>query len=1170
MAGKSPSPVFRIAVAGPYHLGVASAEHRLAVALEGLGHLVYEFSPVRQPWLFHSRNGRLFLSTDDFQRFLAVEHIDLFVCADGCELTRSPADLGACAYVRLTTKTGNTPALHDRNTKQAHGHVPASSHGNMMTPQAVLNIGTAVDHAYASTPLANTIALREGILCVQDGSPIRVNRLRAVREKLGLPIRCIGSGWPTDLNYPVSADPFDTSFVSAVRASRFCARFDAGPQADSFTRTLVAADGVPEKVLTGTSTQKIPAYQADTAANPAIRHKDQTESTIKQPATTGTPRDLETVVNQWLDTLHSLLPAGKAPGATGPRRLVTALAYVGTGNFGDEYILQTLTRRLMNSNRASGVITVSENPAHTLAHRGVYAIPLADAPQVDHALARSGVALVLAGLLFDQGTRWTMGRAEILDRLTHSDLPGIDGFVALARLHRARTIFYGIGAGPLTSPDSQALVRHMGEQGSLFLTRDKESSQAILSCGVPKDQVRTDADIAFLGSASPTKRVTEWLKDHHADSAKLLAVSLRDYETIPKEFETRLASALDRFTDTHPNVRPVFCLLDSDDRAISQRVITKMRNKSRALLFDPRDDLATLDDLLSRCWEGLCLRLHCSLVLLREGVPCSGVDYLPKVAGLYANLGMNNKVLKPNVSAGQILAVLEELDTNHGNLQKSLRLQVETQRKRAMHAEKTMLTELDGGMNGKTVEIPTIYRYRWKPEGENGAHALENMPPPVPFQQAAAHTAKSGTATSLAPASQIPDSVQHPLVSVIMPVYNAAQHLSQAIESVLGQTWRNLELICVDDGSTDTSLDLLHSYSRNDKRLKIISEKNAGPGTARNKGLDKAQGAYVTFLDADDWMEKDCLKRTVSRLEHTKADMAVFSYYEFNEVENKRRVAVGGILPSKFPSETFTWRDNPDWTFRAMQNTPWNKMLRTSFVRAHHLRFEEDVRLTEDVMFSCPAMVLARAITFVDKPLVTYRIRSGTDTMANKDIHPLDFLTAFLTLQKWLKQQGVWPDLRIAYANWALDSCHYNLTTQHGWQGYKTVYTVLQKHGLADLGLDSISEKQIQADYLRDFLHDLRTMPAEQFLYDEFARRRDRGDDALFHIDAMRPLIASERKQAQEKQDVLQKQVDDLDRQLNEANARTQKVYATKSYRIGNVLVTPFARLRDAMRRSRH
>ena len=114
-----------------------------------------------------------------------------------------------------------------------------------------------------------------------------------------------------------------------------------------------------------------------------------------------------------------------------------------------------------------------------------------------------------------------------------------------------------------------------------------------------------------------------------------------------------------------------------------------------------------------------------------------------------------------------------------------------------------------------------------------------------------------------------------PLVSVIMPVYNAEKYLKVALSSLLTQTYKNIEIICVNDGSTDHSLDILERMSSADKRIKVISQKNGGPAKARNAGLDAAKGKYISFVDSDDFVDRTMYSVLVEKAEKEKADILV-------------------------------------------------------------------------------------------------------------------------------------------------------------------------------------------------------------------------------------------------------------------------------------------------------
>lgn len=134
-------------------------------------------------------------------------------------------------------------------------------------------------------------------------------------------------------------------------------------------------------------------------------------------------------------------------GLPAPRTIVSVLGYVGMGNFGDEYILATVDRRLRELVCGCSIVAVGENPLHTLRERGIYSITLQDKRVLDRVLAASSAALVIAGLLFDQGIRWSIGKAELVSSMPHTDIAGIAAYVELAYMNDARPVLYGIRCG---------------------------------------------------------------------------------------------------------------------------------------------------------------------------------------------------------------------------------------------------------------------------------------------------------------------------------------------------------------------------------------------------------------------------------------------------------------------------------------------------------------------------------------------------------------------------------------------------------------------------------------------------------------------------------------------------------------------------------------------------
>ena len=119
-------------------------------------------------------------------------------------------------------------------------------------------------------------------------------------------------------------------------------------------------------------------------------------------------------------------------------------------------------------------------------------------------------------------------------------------------------------------------------------------------------------------------------------------------------------------------------------------------------------------------------------------------------------------------------------------------------------------------------------------------------------------------------------------VSVIVPVFNVGEYLSTSLDSILNQTLEDIEIICINDGSTDDSLNILEYYAKKDKRIKIISKENEGQGTARNVGLDNAQGEFISFVDADDFIKKDMLEKLYNKSVNGNLDLVMCKVSSFD------------------------------------------------------------------------------------------------------------------------------------------------------------------------------------------------------------------------------------------------------------------------------------------------
>lgn len=266
-------------------------------------------------------------------------------------------------------------------------------------------------------------------------------------------------------------------------------------------------------------------------------------------------------------------------------------------------------------------------------------------------------------------------------------------------------------------------------------------------------------------------------------------------------------------------------------------------------------------------------------------------------------------------------------------------------------------------------------------------------------------------------------------VSVIIPVYNAEEHLKQCLDSVMNQTLQDIEIICVDDGSKDDSLNILKDYAERDSRIHVICQENAGAGAARNRGLKQVQGKYLSFLDADDFFELDMLEKVYHQAEQYQADFVVFNSDQYH-MDKKEFVKINWAMRMQEipPYMPFTYRQLAGNVFKTFVGWAWDKLYLRSFVEEHDLWFQEQ-RTTNDMLFVFSALVVAKKIAVLDQVLAHQR-RGGSETLSvtrEKSWHC--FHDALTALKSRLQKEEIYWELEKDYINYALHFTLWNLNT---------------------------------------------------------------------------------------------------------------------------------------------
>ncbi len=306
-------------------------------------------------------------------------------------------------------------------------------------------------------------------------------------------------------------------------------------------------------------------------------------------------------------------------------------------------------------------------------------------------------------------------------------------------------------------------------------------------------------------------------------------------------------------------------------------------------------------------------------------------------------------------------------------------------------------------------------------------------------------------------------------VSVIVPVYNVQNYLKECLDSILNQTLKELELICIDDGSTDGSLEILKEYQKKDPRVIVLEQENLGAGAARNKGLKVAKGEFLSFLDSDDIFASGMLEEAYRRCMQTDAQICIYQVLRYNDKTKKTFYDKGSFKKENAPrKKVFSYRDMPEHILDSFQNWAWNKLISHELVKKYDLKFQEIYR-TNDFLFVASCMILADRITLLEKKLVYYRVGMRNNCQATNYKYPLDFLTAFYAVREFLENQGCWAEVQRSYVNKALSGCIYNLNSIKDVAAKKILYTELKDRAFEKLGIAGKDQDYFYADNIKNY-----------------------------------------------------------------------------------------------------
>lgn len=237
-------------------------------------------------------------------------------------------------------------------------------------------------------------------------------------------------------------------------------------------------------------------------------------------------------------------------------------------------------------------------------------------------------------------------------------------------------------------------------------------------------------------------------------------------------------------------------------------------------------------------------------------------------------------------------------------------------------------------------------------------------------------------------------------VSIIVPVYNVEKFLDRCLESLINQTLKNIEIICINDGSTDNSSKILNNYTLKDSRIVIINQENQGQSIARNKGMEIANGEYIGFVDSDDWVDLDFFEKLYNAAKDNDCDIAASGIIRLHKLNKKFHLKFENQSITSEVNKKFELCDVPEMSYI------WNKIYKLEKIRKFNLKFKEKMYF-EDVIFTPQVLFYSDKLITVPGTFYYYwRNSNSTVAQRNERINK-DSVFAHLEANNFIKNHNI-------------------------------------------------------------------------------------------------------------------------------------------------------------------
>ena len=274
---------------------------------------------------------------------------------------------------------------------------------------------------------------------------------------------------------------------------------------------------------------------------------------------------------------------------------------------------------------------------------------------------------------------------------------------------------------------------------------------------------------------------------------------------------------------------------------------------------------------------------------------------------------------------------------------------------------------------------------------------------------------------------------KNPQISVIIPIYNCEKYIKECLSSLIKQTFKNFEIICINDGSNDDTLKILKKFEAKDERIIIFNQNNSGPGIARNIGMKKSKGEYLIFLDSDDIFKKTMLEELYIKIKENDSDVVICNSQNFEKKKwwkkfyEKNYLINDNIIKQK----TFSSLDIEKDFFNLFIWWPWDKLYKKKFIENLGIEYQ-NLKSSEDLFFIAASVIAAKKISYLDKILINHRIGIKNSVSNSRQKSWDNFYYALKKLKKFIKEKGLYQRFKQDFINYVASFSIWQLENING------------------------------------------------------------------------------------------------------------------------------------------